>query len=530
MAKVTSEQFVDLVYKSQLAEADAIDKAVATIKAAHGGQLPEDPVEVAKDFEKAELVTRWHCEKLLQGKYRGFFLGKHKLLGHLGTGGMSTVYLAEHMVMHHKRAVKVMPKSKLGNNSYLMRFQQEAKAIASLNHLNIVRAFDIDNENDTHYIVMEYVDGSDIQSLVKKRGPLPYDLAADYTMQAAAGLQHAHEKGLIHRDVKPANLLVNREGVVKVLDLGLALFADEEQSSLTMEHNDKVLGTADYLAPEQAINSHKIDFRADIYSLGCTLYYMLTGRPPFHEGSIAQRIAKHQRVMPEDIRKTRPDCPGELDGICVKMMQKDPRFRYADCNQVIEVLQQWLASYRKHVLPAKATLGANATGGGTAVLTKLGDSSNSFSSVSLSSGRNLAGASSGEINPLSTLSASDSGVLRKIAGGSGSFINSQIDLEFDTNAPASHRPKPASSKDLASEQEKSVQRISRIAKANAKQNQAVQHGNHQPKSGVAMGRPRPELGLKKAPQSSSKLLIVLGLIAVVIAAVAAGFFIARWVG
>ncbi len=164
-----------------------------------------------------------------------------------------------------------------------MRFQQEAKAIASLNHPNIVRAFDIDNENDTHYIVMEYVDGLDIQTLVKKNGPLSYDLVAEYTSQAAAGLQHAHDKGLIHRDIKPANLLVNREGVVKVLDLGLALFADDEQSSLTMEHNDKVLGTADYLAPEQAINSHKIDFRADIYSLGCTMYYMLTGRPPFRK-------------------------------------------------------------------------------------------------------------------------------------------------------------------------------------------------------------------------------------------------------
>lgn len=525
MAKVTSEQFVDLVYKSQLAEADAIDKAVATLKAEHDGQLPEDPVEVAKAFEKAEIVTRWHCEKLLQGKYRGFFLGKHKLLGHLGTGGMSTVYLAEHMGMHHKRAVKVLPKSKLGNNSYLLRFQQEAKAIAALNHSNIVRAYDIDNENDTHYIVMEYVEGSDIQSLVKKRGPLPYDLAADYTSQAAAGLQHAHDKGLIHRDVKPANLLVDRDGVVKVLDLGLALFADEEQSSLTMEHNDKVLGTADYLSPEQAINSHKIDYRADIYSLGCTLYFMLTGRPPFHEGSIAQRIAKHQKVMPEDIRKTRPDCPGELDGICVKMMQKDARFRYADCNQVIEALQHWLENYRKHVIPAKASLGANNSGGGTAVLTKLGDSSNSFSSPSLSSGRNLAGASSGGINPISALSASDSGVLRKIAGGSGSFINSQIDLEFDTSTPNTHRPK-----NLASEQEKSVQRISQIAKANAKRNQAEQQklGNQQSSASPHM-RPRPP-GLRKDQPNNSKALMVLGAIVVVTAAVVLGFFIARMVG
>ena len=238
---------------------------------------------------------------------------------------MSSVYLAEHMLMKHKRAIKVLPKSKLGNNSYLERFQREAKAIASLNHINIVRAYDINNEKDTHYLVMEYVEGADMQNLVRKHGPLPYAVAADYIAQAARGLHHAHEAGLIHRDVKPANLLVNKDGVVKVLDLGLALFTEESDASLTMEYNDKVLGTADYLPPEQAINSHKIDSRADMYGLGCTLYFLLTGHPPFPDGSIASRIIKHQNSMPPDVRRDRPDCPGELDGVCVKMMQKDPR-------------------------------------------------------------------------------------------------------------------------------------------------------------------------------------------------------------
>ncbi len=173
MTKVTSEKLIELVRKSELSTAEALDKALEAIRAEHDGQLPEDPVVLAKALQHHNVVTHWHCEKLLQGKYKGFFLGKHKLLGHLGSGGMSSVYLAEHMKMHDKRAIKVLPKSRLGNSSYLARFQLEAKAIASLNHPNIVRAHDIDNEGDTHYIVMEYVDGADLQTIVKKKGPLP---------------------------------------------------------------------------------------------------------------------------------------------------------------------------------------------------------------------------------------------------------------------------------------------------------------------------------------------------------------------
>jgi serine/threonine-protein kinase len=485
MSKVTSEQFVEYVQKSRLVDAAEMEKFRTQLSQQFGETLPEDPVEVAKAFEKAKLLTRWHCEKLLQGRYKGFFLGKHKLLGHLGTGGMSTVYLAEHMGMHQKRAVKVLPRSKLGNNSYLQRFQLEAKAIASLNHPNIVRAYDIDNEKDTHYLVMEFVDGADLNSLVRKKGPLPYEVAADYTIQAARGLHHAHEKGLIHRDVKPANLLVNREGVIKVLDLGLALYSDESLASVTMEHNDKVLGTADYLAPEQALNSHNIDHRADVYGLGCSLYFLLTGHAPFPTGSIAQRIAKHQSTMPEDIRKDRPDCPGELDGICVKMMQKDRRFRYADCNQVADILEAWLTNYRKTLLASKslpavasaARAGAGQAGLGQAGLgqegtgVNLGSSAGSGAGSSLSrnslglnssgvslrkeadtvsnrGGDTLSGSSVGSASSsgsMVSLSASDSGVLRSIASEGGSDVVSRIDLEFDTPRPNPHRdilPKP----------------------------------------------------------------------------------------
>jgi serine/threonine-protein kinase len=257
---------------------------------------------------------------------------------------MSSVYLAQHVIMRRKVAIKVLPKRRLGNASYLERFQLEAQATARLDHPNIVRAYDIDNEGNNHFIVMEYVRGRDLQEIIKQDGPLSYERAVNYIAQAARGLQHAHDSGLIHRDVKPGNLLVDDLGIVKILDLGLALFADEERASLTIQHNESVLGTADYLAPEQALNSHNVDPRADIYGLGCTLYYALTGHAPFPEGSLAQRIAKHQTLSPADIHLDRPDCPPALVDICMKMMQKRKEDRFQSCREVAEVLTRFAQS------------------------------------------------------------------------------------------------------------------------------------------------------------------------------------------
>lgn len=433
MAKISSsEKLVELVEKSQLAEPEKLESALETIRASRDGELPSDPEVLAKLLQDQDIVTAWHCDKLLNGKYKGFFLGKHKLLGHIGSGGMSSVYLAEHMKMRDLRAIKVLPQSKLGKSSYLQRFQQEAKAIASLNHPNIVRAHDIDNQGDTHYIVMEYVDGDDLQTIVKKKGPLGFEDVANYMAQAARGLQHAHDVGLIHRDVKPANVLINSKGAVKLLDLGLALFTNDEDASLTMDFNDKVLGTADYLAPEQALNSHKVDHRADLYGLGCTMYFLLTGKAPFPEGTIAQRIAKHQKEMPKEIRKIRPECPGELEGICWKLLQKDPKFRYVSATQAAEVLEAWRAKYR-----AAKLAGVGAGGGNSSV--SLGDedgirrsgsgSQASIDTVSNRGGETLAGKSGSSIT---NLSASDSGVLVRVSKGAGeSDAGSTINLESE---------------------------------------------------------------------------------------------------
>ncbi|MCR5162931.1 MAG: serine/threonine protein kinase [Thermoguttaceae bacterium] len=196
--------------------------------------------------------------------------------------------------------------------------------------------------NSIYYLVMEFIDGPDLLSLVKKEGPLDIYRAAKFIRQAALGLQHAHNAGLIHRDMKPANLLVDKDDVIHVLDLGLARFTDEKRASLTLTYDENVLGTADYLAPEQARNSHNVDARADIYGLGCTLYYLLVGHVPFPDGTLAQRIAAHQKRMPTRIQDERPEVPDSLAEICWKMMAKDPNDRQQTAEEVADDLTCFL--------------------------------------------------------------------------------------------------------------------------------------------------------------------------------------------
>lgn len=346
MAKVNTDKLVELLRRSNLADAARVDQTLDELASA-SGSLPSEPESLADALVERKLVTRWQADKLLEGRHKGFFLGKYKLLGHLGTGGMSSVYLAENTKLHRQCAIKVLPQSRVEDSSYLERFYLEAKAAAALVHPNIITAFDIDNQDDIHYFVMEYVEGRDLQTTVKQDGPLDYETAADYIAQAADALAHAHEAGLIHRDIKPANLLVDHKGQVKMLDLGLALFRDESQPSLTIAHDENVLGTADYLAPEQAVNSHNVDARADIYSLGCTLYYLLTGHPPFPDGTLAQRLLAHQRDTPPSIYKDRRDAPRELIEICSRMMAKSPDRRVQSAREVRQQLVDFLAGRGK---------------------------------------------------------------------------------------------------------------------------------------------------------------------------------------
>ncbi len=227
-----------------------------------------------------------------------------------------------------------------------------------------MRAYDIDQDGDRHYIVMEYVDGSDLHKTVKEHGPLSYLDAADYICQAARGLQHAHDSGLIHRDIKPANCLLDKKGVVKVLDMGLAKFSEDDRPALGAIYDDSVVGTADYLAPEQAVNSQKVDSRADIYSLGCTFYFLLAAQPPFPEGSIAERLLKHQREEPTSLHHLRPDIPRVLVDLFRRMTIKNRNDRIQFASVVEKELENWLIS--KGRIPAKltATVSASASDSG----------------------------------------------------------------------------------------------------------------------------------------------------------------------
>lgn len=341
--------FLDRVERSGLITEPKLSQLRQELEAA--GVDLENPHALAAALVDRGALTQWQTEKLLQGKHKGFFLGSYRLLRPLGKGGMGAVFLAQHEMMRRQCAIKVLPQTQIDkHSSVLERFYVEAQAVASLDHQNIVRAYDVNKEikdnKEIHYLVMEFVEGQDAQGMVQEGGVLDYVKAAEIIRQTANGLAHAHENGLIHRDVKPANLLIDKKGVVKILDLGLARFHDDSgMASLTAAHNETVLGTADYLSPEQALNSHNVDPRTDIYSLGCTAYFLLTGHPPFPEGSVAQRLVAHQVKQPKPITEERPDAPSELTAIIGKMMAKSPADRFDSASEVATILGAWLVQH-----------------------------------------------------------------------------------------------------------------------------------------------------------------------------------------
>jgi serine/threonine-protein kinase len=282
---------------------------------------------------------------------------RYRVVRVLGAGGMGVVYKAEHRVMERFVALKVINRRLIGSPVALERFHRETKAAARLSHPAIVTAYDADQAGSLQILVMEYVDGISLARHVEKSGPMAVHQACQVARQTALGLQHAHTKGMIHRDVKPQNLMLTREGRVKILDFGLARYAREAESGTLADmvtprragaaptvddarltQDGATLGTPDYMAPEQIGNAASVDIRADIYGLGCTLYFMLVGRPPFAAGSTADKLLAHLEDEPPDVSAVRSDVPMALVGIIRRMMAKDPADRPATPADVAEAL------------------------------------------------------------------------------------------------------------------------------------------------------------------------------------------------
>jgi eukaryotic-like serine/threonine-protein kinase len=339
-APATIDQFLNLVRESRLIDTRCLETQLERLRRAD--VPPDRPRDVADALRQEGLLTVFQAEQLLLGNCRGFSVGRYKILRRLGSGVAGTVYLCEQESVGRNVAVKVLSFATEANPSTVARFKREARALASLDHPNVVKVFDFDQDGDRLFLVMEFVDGITLRDLVKQQGPLQPGLAAHYVRQVAKGLHHVHEAGLVHRDVKPGNLMVDARGTIKILDLGLARFLEEEGESLTVKYDGKrVLGTPEYLAPEQAQDSHDVDARADVYGLGATFYYLLAGVAPFHDGTVMQKLLRVQTQPPRPLLEHRPDLPRALVALVGRMMARDRDARFATLAEADLSLATW---------------------------------------------------------------------------------------------------------------------------------------------------------------------------------------------
>jgi serine/threonine-protein kinase len=329
----TVEEMLDRVRRSGIIPSERLEQFLS-----QQSQVPTTPSELLERLQAAGLITAFHAEKLAAGKYKGFILGSYLILEQIGSGGMGQVFLAEHIRMQRLVALKVLPPHAYDDDTARTRFFREARAAAQLDHPNIVRIYDLCEEGRLLFLVLEYVDGTSLQHIVARHGPLPVSLACDYIRQAAFGLLHATELGFVHRDIKPANLLLDRHGIIKILDFGLVRSLHDGDGGITRRLDNAVLGTADYVAPEQALDSSTVDVRADLYSLGATFYFLLAGHPLFPEGKTAQKLLWQQMREPTPIHEVRPEVPRELSDILHRLLRKKPEERYQHPTELLEAL------------------------------------------------------------------------------------------------------------------------------------------------------------------------------------------------
>ncbi|MDA0283516.1 MAG: serine/threonine-protein kinase [Planctomycetota bacterium] len=329
----SASQFLEMLERSRLLTPEEIEAAVEKL-----GVCDDDgSVPTAKAFVRGNYLTRLQASRLLEGQHRGFFIDHFRIDDILGSGGMGWVYSATNLDTHEKVAIKMLCEQNDRDAGLLTRFKLEARAGLMLKHEAIVRTQLMGHTQgifgDIHYMVMDYVAGIGVDEFVALLGgPIKWRLACHIAYHAGAGLHHAHRKGLIHRDVKPSNILVDKSANAKVLDFGLSQVSKSDHSdefSLAMIFGQDCLGTADYIAPEQASDSFNIDHRADIYSLGATLYYMLTGSVLFDDCKTrAEKIDAQKTRTPVRIRQLQPDVPAEVEMIVNRMLEKNPGDRF----------------------------------------------------------------------------------------------------------------------------------------------------------------------------------------------------------
>jgi serine/threonine-protein kinase len=305
----------------------------------------QDGPTLAAELVRQKKLTPFQAQALAADQPPKLVFGEYLVLEKIGEGGMGVVYRAQHRRLKRVVAIKVLHPSITKSEDAVRRFRREVEASARLSHPNIVAAVDANQDDGVHYLVMDYVEGTDLFHLVKEKGPLTPDVALDYVLQAARGLEHAHERGMVHRDIKPSNLLLDNEGHVRILDMGLVRFIDPSKAdddstgSGHLTQTGEILGSFDYMAPEQAIDTKRVDHRADVYSLGCTLYYLLCGRAPYRGDTSMQKLLAHREASIPSLRSLQPEIPLALDAVFHRMMAKKAEDRYSSMLELIRDLE-----------------------------------------------------------------------------------------------------------------------------------------------------------------------------------------------
>jgi serine/threonine protein kinase len=307
-------------------------------------QSPKEVLGLSRALVKAGKLTPYQAAAVYQKKSRGLLIGDYLILDKVGQGGMGKVFKARHRKLGRLGALKILPPSFARDRDAVTRFRREFEAAGRLKHINLVAAFEANEDRGVHFLVMEYVEGMNLDRVVSEQGPLAIPRGVDYLIQAARGLEASHGMGIIHRDIKPGNLMLDHGGTVRVLDLGLARIVDannpfSKTSTGRLTQSGMYMGTIDYMAPEQAEDPHSVDHRADIYSLGCTLYFLLTGRVPFPGKTILKRMLAHQEHAAPLLRAIRSEVSPALESAYLNMMAKRPEARPASMADVIALLQ-----------------------------------------------------------------------------------------------------------------------------------------------------------------------------------------------